>query len=139
MRHLKTYKIFEANEKLKSRANLDKCWYNAKIGDVIEEEYIYNYIQYLHDDYEGAFIDGDLGSRIEEFNRYKLTEINISEIDLDEFYIDNDSVNEYKSIINNTGDYPPIVVDNEYRIIDGSHRAVAVSKLQDKIKAWIGI
>ena len=139
MRHLKTYKIFEANEKLKSRADLNKCWYNAKIGDKISEEYIYNYVQYLHDDYEGAFIDGDLGDRIEEFEIYKLTELSISQIDLDEFYINEDSVLEYKSIIEETGDYPPIVVDEDYRIIDGAHRAVAVSKLQDKIKAWVGI
>lgn len=139
MRHLKTYKIFEANEKLKSRADLNKCWYNAKIGDKISEEYIYNYVQYLHDDYEGAFIDGDLGDRIEEFEIYKLTELSISQIDLDEFYINEDSVLEYKSIIEETGDYPPIVVDEDYRIIDGVHRAVAVSELQDKIKAWVGI
>ena len=139
MRHLKTYKIFEANEKLKSRAYLNKCWYNAKIGDKISEEYIYNYVQYLHDDYEGAFIDGDLGDRIEEFEIYKLTELSISQIELDEFYINEDSVLEYKSIIEKTGDYPPIVVDEDYRIIDGAHRAVAVSELQDKIKAWVGI
>lgn len=139
MRHLKTYKIFEANEKLKSRADLNKCWYNAKIGDKISEEYIYNYVQYLHDDYEGAFIDGDLGDRIEEFEIYKLTELSISQIDLDEFYINEDSVLEYKSIIEETGDYPPIVVDEDYRIIDGAHRAVAVSELQDKIKAWVGV
>jgi hypothetical protein len=139
MKHLKTYKIFEANEKLKSRADLNKCWYNAKIGDKISEEYIYNYVQYLHDDYEGAFIDGDLGDRIEEFEIYKLTELSISQIDLDEFDINEDSVQEYKSIIKETGDYPPIVVDEDYRIIDGAHRAVAVSELQDKIKAWVGV
>ena len=139
MRHLKTYKIFEANEKLKSRADLNKCWYNAKIGDKISEEYIYNYVQYLHDDYEGAFIDGDLGDRIEDLEKYKLTELSISQIDLDEFDINEDSVLKYKSIIEETGDYPPIVVDEDYRIIDGAHRAVAVSELQDKIKAWVGV
>jgi hypothetical protein len=139
MNHLKTYKIFEANEKLKSRADLNKCWYNAKIGDKISEEYIYNYVQYLHDDYEGAFIDGDLGNRIEEFEVYRFVELPISQIDLSEFDINNDSVEEYKNIIKNTGDYPPIVIDDDYRIIDGAHRALAVSELQDKIKAWIGI
>ena len=35
--------------------------------------------------------------------------------------------------------HPPIVVDEDYRIIYGAHRAVAVSELQDKIKAWVGI
>jgi len=139
MKHLKAYKIFEANERLKSRAHLDECWYNAKIGDVISEEYIYNYVQYLHDDYEGAFIDGDLGDRIEEFERYKLVELSLSDIDLEEFSIDADSVSDYKNTIEKTGDYPPIVVDDEYRIIDGAHRAVAVSELSDKIKAWVGI
>ena len=58
---------------------------------------------------------------------------------MDEFNINEDSVLEYKSIIENTGDYPPIVVDEDYRIIDGAHRAVAVSELHDKIKAWVGI
>lgn len=139
MKHLKTYKIFESNEKLKSRADLNKCWYNANIGDEISEEYIYNYVQYLHDDYEGAFIDGDLGNRIEEFEVYRFVELPISQIDLSEFDINNDSVEEYKNIIKNSGDYPPIVIDDDYRIIDGSHRALAVSELQDKIKAWIGI
>ena len=139
MRHIKTYKVFEANERLKSRAYLEQCWHGAEVGDVVPEEYIYNYVQYLHDDYEGAFVDGDLGDRIEEFGKYKLVDLSLSEIDLDEFNIDDVSVSDYKSIIEDTDDYPPIVVDDEYRIIDGAHRAVAVSELRDKIRAWVGI
>jgi ParB-like nuclease domain len=136
-------KLNEANQNLKSRAHLDECWYNAKLGDIVSEEYIYNYVQYLHDDYDGGFVDGDLGDRIEEYGRYKLMEIPISEIELDDFQVDDWAIVEYKNKIKETGDYPPIVLDDKqhgkYGIIDGNHRGLALSELQKTIKAWVGI
>jgi ParB-like nuclease domain len=135
--------LLESNERLKSRAHLDECWYNAKLGDIVPEEYIYNYIQYLHDDYEGGFIDGDLGDRIEEFGKYKLMEIPLSEIDLEEFDLDDWAVGEYKEKTIQTNNYPPIVLEDrqnfKYRIIDGNHRINAIKELNYKtIKAWVG-
>ena len=137
------YGIVESNEKLKSRANLDECWYNAKIGDIVPEEYIYNYIQYLHDDYEGAFVDGNLGDRIEEFSEYKLMEIPIKDIHINEWDLDDWAVSDFKKQIKGSGDYPPIVLgeieDGKRTIIDGTHRSNALSELgYNTIIAWVG-
>jgi hypothetical protein len=146
MKLLKNFKFFEANENLKSRADLDKCWHNAKIGDIIEEHYIYNYVQYLHDDYDGAFSDGDLGDRIENYDRYKLSEVLISEIDTEEFETSNHLIKKYKERLKIDTNYPPIIIEKigypskyKYGIIDGTHRAISVGKTQEKIKAWIGV
>ena len=136
--------LLEANKNLESRVHLDECWYKAKIGDIVPEEYIYNYCQYLHDDYEGAFVEGDLGDRIEEYGKYKLMEIPISEISLDEFDLDDWAVGDYKDKIKETNDYPPIVLDDKqygkHRIIDGTHRINAIKELGLKtIKSWVGV
>jgi len=61
MKHLKIFESFLP----RAQHFKNICWYNAKIGDVLPEEDIYQYIQSIHDDYEGSFIDGDLGDRIE--------------------------------------------------------------------------
>jgi hypothetical protein len=144
MKYLKTYKIFEVNKRLENRAHLDECWYSAKIGDTVPMDYIYNYVEYLHDDYDSAFIDGDLGDRIEEYERYILCELPTSELDLEEFQLDDDKMIEYKEMIEKSGDYPPIVVCNQegtdlLRVIDGTHRGVAVAQMSDTVKAWVGI
>lgn len=136
MKHLKIFESFLPNEQYLKNI----CWYSAKIGDILFEEDIYQYIQVIHDDYESAFIDGDLGSRIEEFEKYKLKLIPISEIDIDEFSIDTSKMREYMTEYKKSDNYPPIVLNDEYGIIDGTHRANALERLGIKeVKAWVGI
>ena len=47
-----------------------------------------------------------------------------------------DYIKEYK----NSNNYPPIVLNDEYGIIDGTHRVNALERLGLKeVKAWVGI
>lgn len=143
MKYLKHLKLFESFLP-KNKHILNICWYNAKIGDVLPESDIYQYVQEIHDDYETSFIDGDLGSRIEKFDSYRLMMIPISDIDIDEFSLDTTKMKEYMKTYSQSNDYPPIVLNYDtkwgYTIIDGTHRANALYNLKiDKIKAWVGI
>ena len=120
-----------------------ECWKEAKVGDILPEDIIYQYVQSLHRDMSN-FWEGDLSDRIENYSNYQLKEINISEIDIDEWEIDDSDVTEYKNKTRETNDYPPIIVDDKqwgkYSIIDGTHRANALHELRHKtIKAWVGV
>jgi len=135
---MKHIKYFESNGEI-----LNKGWKGVNIGKVENEDIIYQYVQQLHRD-NNDFIDGDLGERIEKYRRYQLREVNLSEVDLDEWDVDMDIVDDYIEMFQIDQDYPPIVLDNgyplDYSIIDGIHRANALSKMGiKKIKAWIGI
>jgi hypothetical protein len=141
MNYIRKYNMFESNSRLETRAKLNQCWHNAKIGDVVPGEWIYNYIQYLHDDYEGGFIYGDLGERIEQYESYRMCEIPTDLISSD-WSTDRRMVDEYERMTSETEDYPPVVLegleDGKYTVIDGSHRLKAISKRSEKIKAWVG-
>ena len=142
MRYLKKYKVFESNESI-----LDLCWYNAEIGQILPESDIYEYIKKLHRN-EDDFYDGDLGDRIGEFSKYKLMEIDIDKINIDEWELDIDYLKDYKNKFKENNNYPPIVLDgdtdysykNKYTIIDGTHRVNALDRSGIKtVKAWVGI
>ena len=106
---------------------------NVTIGDVYDESDIYTYVQKLHHKRREDFSEGDLGDRIEEYPYYIVKEIPISDIDLDEFYLDEDDVEEYMDMIIERQSYPPIVISKKYMsyhsIIDGTHRANALKEL----------
>lgn len=84
--------------------------------------------------------EGDLGDRIEEYSEYVLKEIDIKEIDIEEFILDEDLIEEYEEKYSKSKKYPPIVLDSDYRIIDGSHRFNVLYNLGiTKILAFVGI
>jgi len=125
---------------------LNLCWYNAKIGQVLDESDIYNYVEQLHRN-EEDFTDGDIGQRIGQFSKYKLTEIPIDKINIDEYDLDIDYMKDYKKMFKETNNYPPIVLDgdtkwsykNTFTIIDGTHRVNALHRSGLKtVKAWVG-
>lgn len=135
---------------------LNLCWYNAKIGQVLDESDIYNYVEQLHRN-EEDFTDGDIGQRIGQFSKYKLTEIPIDKINIDEYDLDIDYMKDYKKMFKETNNYPPIVLDddtsgglttlvngkwvtlNNYTIIDGNHRVNSLHRAGLKtVKAWVG-
>jgi len=104
---------------------------------------VYSLVQRIHHTYDD-FIDGDLGDRIEKYSEYELKEIPLADLNLDEWYIDEDMVDEYVEKFQEFKEYPPIVVGkdrlNKYTIIDGIHWANALSELGLKsIKAFVGI
>lgn len=139
MKHLKLFESYNRYEKTLNEIN------NAKVGDILDESTIYTYVEYLNNksnihDYEESFIDGDLGDRIEEYSKYKLMNIQLSKIDLDDFYLDDDEMLHYVELYKKYKTYPPIVLDSKYDIIDGNHRANALKHIgKDKILAFVGI
>lgn len=106
---------------------------NVTIGDIYDESDIYTYIQKLHHKRSEDFWEGDLGDRIEKYPYYIVKEIPISDIELDEFYVDEDDVEEYVDMFIKRQSYPPIVIGKKHMgyhsIIDGTHRANALKEL----------
>lgn len=112
---------------------------NIKIGDIYDEADVYSYSQRIHHTNDD-FIDGDLGERIESYEEYIVEEIEISDIEIDEFYIDDSLVDEYKEKIQKYKTYPPIILNSDYSIIDGTHRVNALNELGiKKVVAFVGI
>ena len=122
---------------------LDKIT-NAKVGDILSNDVVYMYVQYLTDNagkYEECFGDSeaDLGERLDQYDKYILKEIPIDKIDTEEWGFDMDDVQEYMKMYSNTKEYPPIVVSKNYSIIDGTHRANALKLCGlKKILAFVG-
>jgi hypothetical protein len=136
---IKSFKLFESNKYWQERVNsiMNKID-SAKIGDIIPEDIIYQYVQILHGNHD--FIDGDLGKRIEKYSSYQLVEVDIIKLNIDEYYLFDDLVDEYVEEYKKRGSYPPPVVTNKYRLIDGNHRSNALNKLGiTKIKVFRGL
>lgn len=126
---------------LKLHKYLDEQFLNKKItiGKIYDEADVYGYTQRIHHTYDD-FIDGDLGDRIESYEEYIVKEVNISDIDIDEFYVDDSLVDEYKEKIRKNGHYPPVVLNSDYSIIDGTHRINALNELGIKtVIAFVGV
>ncbi len=105
---------------------------DVHVGEIYPESDIYSYIQKLHRNVED-FYDGNISERIEEFSKYIVADILIDKINMDEYQLDDDYVEEYVKLFKKSGTYPPIVLgyyDNNwgYDIIDGTHRANALRK-----------
>lgn len=116
---------------------------NAKVGDILSNEDIYQYVEYLTvraDKYTYSFVDGDLAERIEEYSNYVLKELLLDAIDLTEWEVDKDIANEYRLQYLKGKEYPPIIVSADYSIIDGIHRANGLKRAGlTKILAFVGI
>jgi hypothetical protein len=115
-----------------------------QLGDIVDESEVYKYVQKIHNNYDD-FIDGDIGERIERFPKYRLSLVDIDKINTDEYYLDEDMVDEYVEKYKKTETYPPIVLgyyDSRwgYGIIDGNHRANALKTIGlKKIKCFVGL
>ncbi len=113
------------------------------IGDVYEESDIYEYVRKLHYKRSEDFWEGDLGERIERFPYYKVMEIPIGDIEMDEYQLDEDDMEEYVDMYRERGTYPPIVLGKKqygyYNIIDGTHRANALKEIGlESIVCFVG-
>ena len=125
------------------REELNNTNLSVNIGDVYEESEIYTYIQKLHYKRDYDFWEGDLGERIEKFPYYIVKEVPIEDIEMDEYQLDEDDMEEYIEMFKERGSYPPIVLGKKsygyYNIIDGTHRANALRELGfDKIICFVG-
>jgi len=111
---------------------------SAKVGDTLPEDIIYQYVQQIHRNYDD-FIEGDISDRIENYSSYTLKNIPITNINIDEFDVQDDLVDDYINLYVDTKKMIPIVIGNDNEIIDGIHRANAAHKLNFKnILAFVG-
>ena len=101
---------------------------------------IFNQVKDIHREFQDIE-EGDLPDRIYWFDDYQLTELPLSKINLDEFYVDEDLIEEYiEHIKDSPNTMPPIVYDPiAGSVIDGMHRANAYARLGRKsIPAYVG-
>jgi hypothetical protein len=136
---IKSFKLFESNKYWQERVdNIMNQIYSAKVGDILSEDIIYQYVQILHGNDD--FIDGDLGERIEKYDNYQLVEVDIDKLNIDEYYLFDDLVDDYIEEYNKRVSYPPPVVTYNYKLIDGNHRSNALNKIGfNKIKVFRGL
>ena len=147
MNHIKKFESFNISYNKKSHKDRYEEFIeqikNSNIGDILSNETIYMFVQYLtilSDKYEDSFVDGDLGERLDEYDNYILKEIDIDDLNLDEWNLDYDLVDHYQELYHENKTYPPIVIDDNFSIIDGTHRANAIKNIGfDKILAFVGL
>lgn len=87
------------------------------------------------------FQEGDLFHRLDRFNIFVKQPIQVSDIDLEEFDLCEETVTEFMEMYRATGTYPPVVFDAvSNSMIDGLHRANALSRLGlTQINALVGV
>ncbi len=130
-------------EAKRSQINSVLTAYNnaRQINESVDAHTIYSDVLSGHREPDD-FIDGDIGDRIYWFDDYKLTSLPLSNLNLDEHYVDEDLVDDYvEHIKDSPKTMPPIVYDPIAKsIIDGIHRANAYANLgYDTIPAYVGL
>ena len=106
-------------------------------NQVISSDDLVDKVNSLHLNRED-FETGDLEDRIRKYDFYKLIDVDANLIDADMWNSDDDLVGDYEKYTQRKPDYPPIVLDDDNTIIDGTHRAKALKNLGHKtIKAWV--
>jgi hypothetical protein len=106
-------------------------------NQVISSDDLVDKVNSLHLNRED-FETGDLEDRIRKHDFYKLMDVDANLIDADMWNSDDDLVGDYEEYTQRKPDYPPIVLDDDNTIIDGTHRAKALKNLGHKtIKAWV--
>jgi len=67
---------------------------SVKENQIFKEDQIYTYIQKLHRN-QDDFTDGDISARIEKYKQYKVETVNIEDIDIKEFDLVDEYVEDY--------------------------------------------
>jgi hypothetical protein len=108
-------------------------------NQVISSDDLFDKVNSLHLNREDID-EGDLEDRIRKHDFYKLMDVDANLIDADMWNSDNDLVGDYEDYTRRKPDYPPIVLDDDNTIIDGTHRTKALKNLGHKtIKAWVPV
>jgi hypothetical protein len=111
------------------------------IIESVDPHTIFNQVKEIHREFRDIE-EGDLPDRIYWFDEYKTTQLPLSKINLDEYYVDEDLVEDYIEYIKySPKTMPPIVYDPiAGSVIDGMHRANAYARLgYDTIPAYVGL
>jgi hypothetical protein len=109
--------------------------------NIVDSDYLASEVESYHHTYDDI-LEGDLLSRIQQYDRYHLVTYNIDNLDLDEWMVDDDLVQKYIKEIQKNPNYPPIIIDDKSynipTIIDGIHRLNALEQLGYKnVKAYV--
>lgn len=113
---------------------------SESLAKVVDSNYIYSLAKNIHHTPED-FEEGDLSDRIFWFDLYKLVNLPMKDIDISEWNVDDDRVDDYVNRISKSSEtIPPIIYDPfSHSIIDGSHRANAYHKIGlTNIPAYVG-
>ena len=105
---------------------------------VVDSRTVLDMVQDIHGRPED-FDEGDLIHRINKFDTYEKTVMDIDDLNLDEWEVDEDFVEELSKRIEKEGYYPIVYDPDDGSIIDGTHRANALNLIgKTKIKAYVG-
>jgi hypothetical protein len=108
-------------------------------NQVISSDDLFDKVNSLHLKREDID-EGDLEDRIRKHDFYELMDVDANLINADMWNSDDDLVGAYEDYARRKPDYPPIVLDDKYTIIDGTHRTKALKNLGHKtIKAWFPV
>lgn len=127
----KLHPLLEAMQSLKEEGIIES----------VGPDTIFNQVKDIHREFRDIE-EGDLPDRIYWFDEYKTTQLPLSQINLDEFYVDEDLVEDYIDYIKDSPNtMPPIVYDPIAKsVIDGMHRANAYARLgYETIPAYVGL
>jgi len=142
---MKSFKDFISHNTNNISENLSKWKSNwiddidkmQKIGDIIPPHEILEYITSFHD--RDSFDDTDFYERIMVFEYFKYEYVKLKDLDLTQFYVDERLVEEYSELYELTKTYPPLVISEDYDIIDGTHRANALYECGlKKVRCYVG-
>lgn len=101
--------------------------YNSKIGDRFDIKTVREYLNLMAG--QDDIIYGKFKDIRKTRKDYKLLEVDIDLIKLEKKYLLYDRINIFLELYENTGKYPPLVLNSRNFIIDGSHRLEAIKKL----------
>lgn len=115
--------------------------YKISQNSIISSQDLQFEVEHLHRNYDDI-IEGDLLERIGNWDFWIKTTYNIANLDLDEWYVDEDLVEEYVEKMKNNLNYPPIIIDDKSHervtIVDGIHRANALNQLgHSTVQAYV--
>lgn len=135
---MKTFIQFISEDVSRWKQSWVKEDFDRKIGSEYTPHEILEYVTSFHD--QEDFDDTDFYERITNYDKFILKYIDINDLDLEEYTLDEDKVDQYvEDYKNQKGKYPFIVIGDDYSIIDGLHRANALNRLGErKIKAYVG-
>jgi hypothetical protein len=107
-------------------------------GDIIQTEEVIEYVKEIHGLRD--FDNGNLYNSLNKFDYYQVDYVTISDLNIDEYFKFEWLVDKYIDMYRSNKNYPPIVISNNYRIIDGNHRSNALFRFGlNKIKVIRGV
>lgn len=109
--------------------------------NIVDPMYLTKMVKSFHHNL-ADFEEGDLIDRIHNYSYWKLVDYDISKLQLDEWYVEEEYVEDYVEETKNNPNYPPVIIDDKSSniptIVDGTHRLNALNELgHTTVKAYV--